>query len=51
MYKLLVLCKFWVGIEFFLQEILHSFHIMIGGRLYGLDTLCVLQGEVIKNLV
>ena len=49
MNELLELCQLRVQVEFLLQEIFHGLHVMVGGRLYCLDSLGILEGEVIEN--
>ena len=49
--EFLVPCELWVLIEFLFQEIFHCLHIMIRGRLYGLDALGILQRELVEYLV
>ena len=49
--ELLVLGELRVLVELLLQEILHSLHIVIGRRLDRLDPLCVLQRELVENLI
>lgn len=48
MYKLLVRSKIEL-IEFFLQEILHSFHIMVGDRFNIFDALGICHCKVLVN--
>ena len=47
--ELLVLCQLWVEVKFLLQEIFHSLHVMVGGRLYRLDSLGILEGEIVED--
>ena len=49
--ELLVLCQLRVEVEFLLQEIFHSLHVMVGGRLYRLDPFGIFEGEIIEDLV